>query len=453
MIKKTILIAILFSILLINYNIKAQETTKNIEQITLTLYLQKDYNKLIEVGELAISEGVDYFYLRYRIGVAYYSNADYRMAAYHFEKAFEFNTDDPANQQYLYYSYLLSGRTTDANYFTTKMNDVVINNVRYKKKYINSIYVESGVSKSNNIARTTAFDINGPANIYGETDLNSDIFYGHLGMKHDITPRLSIYHGFSHLNIDKRRIICIFDKDTTINYNVSQNEYYINADYQLKNGLKITPAFHYIHVNTVSYMLEPDTVFFNNSKILNSEINVSNYVVSLALTKELIKASVGIFGTYSNLNKGTQIEGGLSLTYFPFGNLDLYSNTNLTCFFQKKSSTQGQGSIKETRLIFDQMIGFKVFSKLWTEASVTIGQMENYNEKNAFIVYNIPDVLKFKAGLSLIYSLSEKIELSLRYQLLSKESTYYTQLDLATINSYTVNYQNNTIIGGLKWTL
>ena len=95
----------------------------------------------------------------------------------------------------------------------------------------------------------------------------------------------------------------------------------------------------------------------------------------------------------------------------------------------------------------------KLLPKLWIEASLTLGNLANYNEKNAFIVYNIADKINLKTGISFIYAVSSKIELSLRYQLLKRENTYISYQTKDIINTNTTNYQNNTLIGGIKWKL
>ena len=443
------------------YNSFSQDNTENIEQKTLELFQNKQYKRLIHVGENAIKNNTDYFFLRYRIGVAYYNLGNYRMAVYHFEKAMVFNSDDASELEYLYYAYLYSGRNADANLLTSKFPDYLKEQVNYKQKYLNSIYIEGGPSLSNNIPKNAGIDINDTANIYGENDLNNNIIYAHIGLKHDILPFLSFYHGFSHIAIEKRKIISIqfwdvlgnhHNWDSVSNYTLTQNEYYINSDIQLKNGLKLTPAFHFIQVDSKSLIYEFDTATLIG-KFSSSTVSIKNYVVSLALSREYKKFSLNLFTTYSNLNSAKQIQGGIGITYFPFGNLDLYTNSNLTYFYQKTSGGQGQGSTKETRFIFDQMIGFKIFPKLWSEASITFGNLANYNEKNAFIVYNIADKINLKTGISFIYSLSSKIELSLRYQFLSRESDYITYENSKTSITKTTKYQNNTIIGGIKWKL
>ena len=128
---------------------------------------------------------------------------------------------------------------------------------------------------------------------------------------------------------------------------------------------------------------------------------------------------------------------------------------NTTTILNKKADVviPGSGSNKENRIIFDEMIGAKIINNLWLEASVSIGNLAYYNEKNAFIVYNIADKINFKTGISAIYSLNQKFELSLRYQYLNRESSYMNFTDSDSKQEIITNYQNNTIIGGIKWKL
>ena len=56
------------------FNVMAQETmySESIEQKSYQLYLDKKWDELICVGNNAIKNDMDYFYLRMRIGIAYY---------------------------------------------------------------------------------------------------------------------------------------------------------------------------------------------------------------------------------------------------------------------------------------------------------------------------------------------------------------------------------------------
>lgn len=434
----------------------AQNSKENIDKKTEYLFDKKMYKKVIFVGENALKEEKDYFNLRYRIAISYYEFKNYRMAIHHLEKALTFNSDDPAALEYLYYAYLFAGRTNDANLLASKFPDYLKEIVNYKRKYISNIYLEGGPSISNNISKNGSLDIDSDTSIFGESDLNANLFYMHLGLKHDLLPQLSIYHGLSNLSISKRKTIRMNNHDTIFDYTVKQLEYYINADYQLSKGLKITPAFHFLKVNADLTNVSYDTLSYKY-QYSNSALSLNNYVLSLGITKEYKLFSISAFTTYSNLNNETQWQLGATANYFPFGNLDYYSATTLAMLNVKsKGSNQGANSgtgNRESRLIFDQLFGVKVLQKLWIEGSFTIGNLANYNEKNAFIVYNIADKINFKSGFSLIYTLNSNFELSLRYQFLSRESNYLYYNNSTETTEILTNYQNNTIIGGIKWKL
>jgi hypothetical protein len=129
-------------------------------------------------------------------------------------------------------------------------------------------------------------------------------------------------------------------------------------------------------------------------------------------------------------------------------------------FYEKESGNyKNKGRQKKTsRFIFSQTIGLRILPKVWFEGFITYGDISNTNEKNAFIIYNIPDKIIYKLGANLILPVFKNIELSLRYNLYSKESYYITynfdeennKTDFKTV--YTP-YKNKSIIGGIKWKL
>jgi hypothetical protein len=91
--------------------------------------------------------------------------------------------------------------------------------------------------------------------------------------------------------------------------------------------------------------------------------------------------------------------------------------------------------------------------KLWIEGSVLFGEMINYNEKNAYVVYNSGDKMKLRAGLNIIVPLSEKFEISARYQYFINEGSWFRLNENYEPQIFNSEYQNHTIIGGLAWKL
>ena len=106
----------------------------------------------------------------------------------------------------------------------------------------------------------------------------------------------------------------------------------------------------------------------------------------------------GINTSFSHLNGENQKQAGASLTIYPLGNLNLYTNTMYVNHSQNSESNN----------IIEQMIGFKVSNKMWIEGFITSGNLYNYCEKNAFIVYNMEDKIKSRWGVSLLFPLNDK---------------------------------------------
>jgi hypothetical protein len=138
----------------------------------------------------------------------------------------------------------------------------------------------------------------------------------------------------------------------------------------------------------------------------------------------------------------------MTIAYYPLGNLNLYSVTGLILH----SNRENQSSDYITNFIFDEKIGFKISNNFWAEGVVTAGSMVNYAENNGFIVYNVTDKMNYKLGGNLLLYLSEKIELSLRYLMISTEYKIFSG-NIPEGNSYeTEKLYKHKLIGGFKWT-
>ncbi len=495
-----IITIIFFSLLT---NAQTYPDFKNIDKKTYDFYENQNWDSLIIVGKEALKNNIDYFYLRVRLGMAYYQKQNYTKAVQNFEKALQFNSTDVFALECLYYSYLFLNRKQEIKLLSTKFPESLKSQLNItKEKFLNNIYFETGYTFSNNISKNGNINLFGNDSIYGEQDLNGTIFYAHVGLSKSIGKRISLYFGYSNLNIDKEKQIQYsesvlnrdstvysywgyenyYSNDTTYNYKsdkykLHQNEFYINSSIQFNKGFKITPAFHFINVkysspdanyiaqnftDTAYYTLFDNTYHLfdsiNEIYTINTEtISINNYVISLSITKNISNFSFDLFGTYSNLNDKKQTQIGLLAAYYPLGNLNLYGVTIIKGFYEEESRNyKNKGKQKNSRFIFSQTLGLKILPKVWFEGFITYGDLSNTNEKNAFIIYNIPDKINYKWGANLIFAVFKNIELSLRYNFLSKESYYITyyldeqnnKTDFKTVNT---PYKNQSIIVGIKW--
>jgi hypothetical protein len=345
---------------------------------------------------------------------------------------------------------LWGGRDYDAKKLSTQMPKELIKKLNIKKSnFIDNIYFESGIGINKHKQALDITNINNNKTVFNQYDLTGNTYYSQIGLNHNITPKVSIYESFTYLTIDKLRQILFYDSinyhNLNNNYTLKQIEYYIKGDILIKYGLILTPAFHFLNISykTKTWQsINIDPYSYEFVPIYNIvDTSFNNYVYSLTLSKDIKNFKLSVFGVYSELNNYKQIETGTSITWFPKGNLNYYTTTTLTNHMQKDISN----------FIVDQTIGMKVFPKLWIEAFLTYGNMVNFTEKNGYLVYNMPDEMKTKTGIALIFPLNNKIELSLRLQEVIKKYNY-PYFENSNLTKYVYNnYQNNLIIGGLKW--
>jgi hypothetical protein len=486
--------SLLFFALLISVNSygSGTRTYAYYDSLTYDLYTHQQWKKLTIAGNEALNDGYDYYYLRIRVGVAYYQLKNYRQSVTQFRKALQFNSSDAFATENLYFALRESGMNEEA-YQLASLNKALLSETGFKKNPLEFIYAE-GSYTTDAIKEREAYPLMGNDSIYGEENTYAGQSYFHAGAGLHLLPSLSFYLGYSGLGIDKEKHISgntirnhldsiadtIYSKDyyysfqrrlydTLIPYKVNQKEFYASASWIALPGLIITPAFHYISGTTqtftsayqllpridTAYYLKTDSTwhFFNDTVsryvVTQKRNNFSNYVFSLSLTKQWRNFSFGLYGSYASLTTtGKQKQAGASVTWYPFGNLNLYETTRFTGFFYKN----------DKRLIFDQSLGGKVAPRTWLEGSLTLGNLSLYNEKNAFIAYNLMDRITMRTGANLIFSMNRHIEISLMYRFYTKEYNYLYYLKspagqpLVPV-TVTNKYNNQSIIGGIKWKL
>lgn len=425
----------------------AQDMTNSdeIEKKSSELYLNGNWSELIEYGNKALSKGYDYFYLRMRIGIAYYVQKKYMNAVKHFERGVNFNSSDNTALEYLYYSYLFSGRSNEARALTTRFPSGLKENIKPpKNKIIESVYTEGGIAWSSLNINFKNIDIAWPAENYGESNITQNMQYWHVGLNHQIGSKWSVYQGYSNIGIDYIRHIKTRDPhlhviDTLDNYTLSQHDYYISINRQFKY-FSLSPAFHLINVGfgkmNAKYDLTNSKYFFNKK-----DTTFLNYATSLSLIKNIGIYTCNLSAGFSQLNGLTQLQAGFSLTYFPLANTNFYGSSSV--FYLNENS--------DNRLIETQKVGLKLVSKLWAEAGITYGNLQDYCENNAFVVFNTSDKILYKCDFSITAPLFKHFEFSLRYDYFNKENTYYRTDNVNKIESVTVNYQTQAILGGIKW--
>jgi hypothetical protein len=299
-------------------------------------------------------------------------------------------------------------------------------------------------------------------------------------------PKLAIYLGYSLLQLTDNKSFAYLTQDAVRDsvavlpfesdyyysfpivpkyqqqqYNTRQESSYINFSYYPIPGLKITPAFNYLHISTSIVQAEPystlktDTAWYNkvdttwhtfdytsyDYRISSTDTSYTNYVLSLAVNKDLGNFNAGINGTYARLWDQNHYQVGASISWYPLGNTNLY--THSTFNFQLEPL--------RTNFIFEQMAGGKIYKNGWLEGFITLGELKNYNEKNAYLVYNQVYPVKLRFGITYYPYIGKNFEVLLigRFQKTGTVLTSFTTTQPMPVQSYP-DYKYTTFALGVK---
>lgn len=342
--KLIIILLLLFPVLSVSGQIEKDFNHYN--TLTYNQYLAENWNDLILTSREALSQGFDSYYLRMRLGIAYYSKEKYMRTEKQFRKALDYNAQSLAAREYMYYSMLFTGREKEAHtYYET--------DDEHKSKFVSDMYFEAGVKVSD------------------EKSNFRNVRYGLLSLKHEFSTSVSFFHAYQYLVRDY-----IVDDGTGLGQNqgstqlkTSQNEYYATLNILSGRGFYISPAYHY-------------------QRVLFEGYKYSNYVWSLGLEKNLGITKLYTSASYSRIDYLYQTQVGVGLTIYPLANQNFYIDN----FFI------GQNESEIWRSQFKQRLGFRLSRQIWLEGWYAIGAMRYFNEQNAFIVFNSPNITKYRYG-------------------------------------------------------
>ncbi len=435
--------------------VRAQTTFPETDRNTYRQYLGEEWDSLIRDGHKAIRHNIDYAYLRARMGVAYEARGAFIPSSWQYARALAFNSADTFSTMRRYGTLMAVNRPFDARAEKATMSPAQLARTGPKTPFLQSLSLDLGYCLSN--AYSTIPQGAAPGDIYTETDLYGNDYFADLELALNLSHRITLLAGYTYLRFDKQKSILYnypedrLDSTLTyewgysnfysfptaygnyqIGYSLAQNEFALGAVIVPGRGVKIMPTVRMISVkyrNTAaeySSSVAMDTSYFvtgtgtaytfpftrTHYGIVSEEKTETDYVVSLTATKDFDYFSVGMAGSWSDLNGGNQFQGSGFVTWYPLGNLDLYGTTGVTM-----AADHGDG-----RLLYSQMVGGKLVKWLWAEADLVWGDLSNTNTANGWVVYNNTGRIRYRAGATLILTVVRNLGFTFNYQFFEKES-------------------------------
>ena len=421
----------------------------SLDQQTYELYLDKNWKDLVSLGKNGLDNGFDYFYLRMRIGIAYYELGNYHRAIPHFRKALVFNSKDLFANEYLYYSYLFSGRKADAINLSEKFTEKLKKKLGIKKiKGLKSFSVYNTYSFNTNQEKLDDFNIPADTSIDGWQNVMRNYNLIQFNFEHIATSKLHLSHGYGYLK--KKRDIFFQENYASVLYpeeTYKQLQVYISGDLLVGHGFTAGLTLHYINLRPLAYYETGGTGGWQSGLIYSSISPSNNFAGYFSLSKTLKFVTVGVGLGTANLNDNIQFQKDLIISFFPLGNLDLY-------FLSKVTHHSDFLNLYNpvNKWMFDQKIGIKIFNPVWIEVYGSFGEKSDFIDHNGTVIYNEFNPITGNMGFNLIVSHGKtgtQFFLNYRNQTIRSFFNYYSDNTINTINDTYSNTQ--TITGGIKW--
>jgi tetratricopeptide (TPR) repeat protein len=439
---------LMLSILLMNFfkGVSQEPATfRYADSLTYTLYAGKNWSELIKKGKEAISNQHDYYYMRMRIGIAYYEMKNYGKSALHFRKALAFNEADPVALEYLFYSYFLSGRDLQAwsilQHIDRQDRARLLDESRLKK---NSLTLESFYSNA-----ATDYIFSNPGYYFSDPEAGSQVvtrFFVNNAIyaSHIISGNISYSHSFT--NLIKENYLHYYngiqEADIT-EQRVVQNQYRGSFSFFSSSGWSVSPSFHFL---TAGYPLIATGNFGNNPFLYQYDERTNGFTGGLAVTKSGAYSSIGGEASYANLNYSRQLQGTLSLMIYPLGNRKLYLGGKISAV------TDTGAPDTDTRFISGFTAGLTIRDRVWIEFTGLSGYMKNFTDNNGLIVYNSSDVLTGKYNGNIIVPFYRSgLSLFAGGGFSNYTSEFIPSDGSGSFDSNKLDYQNFNLTGGISW--
>lgn len=426
---------------------KAQETIDYpyIETKTSQLYFASQWDSLIYIGQQGIDNNIDYFYLRLRIGIAYYYQEKYSKAIIHLEKAQKMNPQDEYTNSFLYLSYKYIGRDLDAEVTGMKLSDSLRKSELYKKTpFFSSLYLELGATSEGSYT-PVAIPKKSPITKETSNKINS-LQYDFLGLTNQITPWLSIFYGYSNLSSSYTNYTYqkfthpTFIKETKTEVPINQQQLYFNSKIRISKGFVFHPYFHSITTKTN---------LSNFSYSGDSTIVFKDYILGGGVFKQVKNVEIGLEFSKNKMNNKNRLQLIAGLIWYPLSNKKIYFGSNITFLNGKKDMAAKKGN-NSINYYLTGKIGGKILKNIWAETTLYSGNIQNSHIGSGFIFFNSPNKYNFMSNTTLFF-LFKKVTLTIRYQYSSlKGIIEATNIYNETINSE-FSFNKHTITGGLLW--
>ena len=423
------------------FAVSAQKKLSYIEvdKKSYELYQQQKWDELIEFSAEVRKQGMDFFYLQARTGIAYYNLKRYRNAADCLLKAWENDQGFEWLQEYLYYSLVYSGRSAEASKVADKFTDSLKQKIHYQKMKPIRAAIEFGYSFNEDFNELSNTNFDEELNVgedYGEAYILKNYHFESFDYSHQIAPGAFLNHNFTHLGINREEQV-FWGSRYFFPIKVKQNQYFINPVFVLKKKWHVSTSMNVIWGNSDVVLgdYNPDTFYPSNIKF-------SDFIFSTSTWTHWGNFSPGTEINLANIYNNGFTQLSAWLTYYPFSNTNFY----LTPRVYFKSDAENGFGYNTFGISGGVQLGPIHFNGQYLN-----GDMENFIESAGYVVGNFPGRSEQKFTGSIYFPAGKRYQFVVRYINQDVIEKYQVYSNGIPSNSMEYNYTKQTLTGGISW--
>jgi len=422
---------------------KAQEKLNFVivDQRSYALFEQKKWPELIQFSEEARKQGIDFFYLDVRTGIAWYNQGKYRNAVPWFLKAYSNDKSFEWLQEYVYYSLVFSGRQAEAVKYAPFFSDTMKKKIGFREIGVTRVAYEAGYSFNTDFEnlKTRAFstDVN-LGEDYGEAYLLKNYNFHSLDLSHRVTSNFTLNHNLTYIGVNREAVVD-WSGHTTSPISINQFQYFINPVWVIGKKLTISPSMNLIFGSGDVYAGRLNS---NSSKTYRlSKTSYSDAVFSTSIWSNFGNFTPGLEINAGNVNDSRFVQMSSWVTFYPLSNTKLYFTPKV--FFKSGPDSFGWNAFG--------ISGGATLGKVHLNGQYLFGDMENFVESAGYVISNFQGKSDRKIMGSLYFPISKKYQFVLRYINQNITEKYQVYTDGVKSNALEYNYLKQTITARISW--
>lgn len=405
----------------------------DVERLTYQAFVDGQYDVVKKMGKEALSQNLDYYDLRLRLGIVYFREQHFDNALIHFEKAHQMNPMDVVLQEFLFFTYLNLGKNQTAKrYIDAFESEPKFETYQKLHNGIQAIYGFVGAIQAQQSA--PALDA---STLYREQKIQRDTYMMGLGALFYLNNRMSLMPSVSVFQVGTQSMIDFNDQTEQRTYSNANLQASLRTTYEYSS--RIAFGLHTGVFEEESTSLT--SVFTPFEPLTYIEIPYSHLAMFGQVFGELqwrnfkFQSSLGL----SNFSNTTQNQVEALGYYFPKGNRNLWLFSGLAWINQNQS---------QQTLIYGGF-GLRFTKSLWAEIKGTSGNHLNYLSSDGVGIFNTLDPVLNSGTFKLHYRIQRWIVSPiLAWQ--QRENINFVITDQG-ITSETTTFNNYLMSISLSW--